>query len=63
MKRGELIKRITRIAKAKGLKAQYTEGGRHTHVRLGDRQTTIPRHNEINELTAKSILNHLEGTK
>lgn len=49
MKRGELIKRIAKIAKRKGTTAIFTEGGRHTHVQLGDRQTTIPRHNEINE--------------
>lgn len=63
MKRGELIKRIGKIAKAQGVKAEYSEGGSHTHVRLGDRQTTIPRHGEINEFTARGILNYLEGKK
>jgi len=61
VKRGELIKRIAKIAKRKGTTAIFTEGGRHTHVQLGDRQTTIPRHNEINERTANGILKHLEG--
>lgn len=32
-----------------------TEGGSHTKVRLGDSFVTVPRHNEINELTANGI--------
>lgn len=61
MKRGELIKRIGKIAKASGQKAIYTEGGSHTHVQIGDLRTTIPRHSEVNELTARGILKYLEG--
>lgn len=37
------------------------EGGKHTKVQVGGRQTTIPRHREINELTAKAILKQLFG--
>ena len=55
------MKRIGKIAKAQGVEAVYTEGGSHTKVRLGERQTVIPRHNEINEHTARAILRHLEG--
>lgn len=61
MKRRELIKRINKIAKQQHLDAIYTEGGSHTHIRIGDKQTTIPRHNEINELTARGIIKYLEG--
>lgn len=61
MKRGELIKRIGKIAKASGHKAIYTEGGNHTHVQIGDLRTTIPRHSEVNELTARGIIKYLEG--
>ncbi len=61
MKRGELIKRINKIAKANGETAIYTEGGRHTHVQIGERRSTIPRHSEVNELTARGILKYLEG--
>lgn len=61
MKRTELIKRINRIAKQQQQNAIYTEGCKHTHLRLGDKQTTIPRHNEINELTARGIIKYLEG--
>ena len=63
------MKRIGQIAREKGLTAIYTEGGSHTKVILGDRQTVVPRHNEINEHTARGILTYLgdaqpkEGTK
>ncbi len=63
MKHGELVKRINRIAKAQGVKAIYTEGTRHTHVRVGECRTTLPRHSDVNELTAKGILKFLEGGK
>ena len=61
MKHGEVIRRVNRIAKAKGLKAVYTEGAKHTHVVLGARWTTIPRHSDINEYTARAILDYLAG--
>jgi hypothetical protein len=35
----------------------------HTKIHLGDRATIIPRHAEVNEMTAKSIIKHLEGAK
>jgi predicted RNA binding protein YcfA (HicA-like mRNA interferase family) len=31
-------------------------GGSHDIYRVGDVQVTIPRHNEINEITAKAII-------
>lgn len=61
MKRRDLIKQINAIAKERGVTAEYTEGGSHTKVTVAGRQTVIPRHNEINEHTARGILNHLEG--
>lgn len=61
MKRGDLIKQINKLGKEKGIKPEYTEGGKHTKVALGDRQTVIPRHTEINEYTARGILKYLKG--
>jgi len=61
VKRGELIRRINRIAKDQHLNAVFTEGGGHTRVQVGGKQTTIPRHSDVNELTAKSILRYLKG--
>ncbi len=60
VKRRDLVKRITAIAKAKGVTAVYEEGGSHTKVTVGDRQTVIPRHREINEITARKIIDQLE---
>ena len=61
MRRGSLIRRINRIARTQGVKPIYTEGGSHTHVAVGGRRITIPRHNEVNENTARGILRYLEG--
>ncbi|WPF83905.1 hypothetical protein SANBI_001615 [Sanguibacter sp. 4.1] len=61
MRPRELEKRIAQIAKVRGVRPEYLEGGSHTKVRVGERQTVIPRHTEINEITARAILKHLEG--
>lgn len=57
------MKRLAKIAKAAGEEVVTREGGSHTVVTIGDRQTTVPRHNEINEMTAKAILKQMEDTK
>ena len=59
MKRKELIKLIDTMARERGLRAEWRQGGRHSIVRLGEREAAVPRHREINNLTARSILNHL----
>jgi len=59
MKRRELLRQITAIAKRKNMTATFKEGGAHTMVQIGGKATTIPRHNEINEHTARGILKHL----
>lgn len=63
VKRGDLVKQINKIAKEQGLTAEYSEGGRHTKVTLGEKHTTLPRHSEVNELTARGILTYLKGEK
>ena len=51
MKRKDLLRKL----KAAGL--LFKEGGEHTRVYKGDIMiTTVPRHSEINEITAKKIL-------
>lgn len=37
-----------------------TEGGNHTKVWIGDRQNVVARHSEINEITAKKIIQHFD---
>lgn len=61
VKRRDLISKINSLARELGLQAEYTEGGQHTKVKLGDKQSVIPRHREINEITAQKILRHLEA--
>jgi mRNA interferase HicA len=47
------------MAKAEGL---TTEGGSHTKVQIGDRQSVVARHAEINEITAKAIIKQMSPT-
>ena len=61
MKRRDLMKRLAQIAKAQGMEMRLTEGGNHTKVSIGTRTEMVPRHNEINEMTAKAIIRQLEG--
>ena len=60
VKRTELMKQLRKIAKEKNQPYMETEGGSHTKVEIGDRKATVPRHNEINELTARGILKHMK---
>jgi hypothetical protein len=61
MKRRELMKRLAQIAKAQGLEMRLTEGANHTKVIIGDRTDVVPRHTEINEMTARAIIRKMEG--
>lgn len=60
MKRRDLEKKVNQLAKRHGLTAQWEEGGNHSKVTVGHLTTTVPRHTEINELTAKGIIKYLE---
>lgn len=63
MKRRDVMKKLQQIAQEQGLELQVKEGGRHTLVRIGDRFDTVPRHKEVNELTARAILDRMSGRK
>lgn len=56
VKRSELLRRLHRVAKDRGVALDIVEGGSHTKVRIGDRIVVVPRHAEINELTARAVL-------
>ncbi len=61
MKRSELILRIRIEARGAGLAWELMrQGSAHEVWRLGGRQITIPRHREINEVTATAIMRQLE---
>ena len=57
------MKRLAEIARSEGLDLHVTEGGSHTKVQIGARRSTVPRHREINEMTARSILRAMKGVR
>ena len=60
VKRADLIRKIDRAAANSGTRFDLVrQGGNHTIYRYGSQNVVIPRHKEINELTAKSILRDL----
>ena len=61
MKYRTLKRFIIDRAREQGLDVEWSEGANHTKVRVGSVKTTIPRHNEVNEITARSILRYLFG--
>lgn len=64
MKRVDLMKRIAKHAKKNQASLETSEGGDHTKVYLdGALITMVPRHSEINEMTAKGILRTVESWK
>lgn len=50
------MRAIGSIAREHGLQVTEVEGRSHTKVSVGSRQTVVPRHGEINEITARAIL-------
>ena len=60
MKRRDLLKRLDKIAKTKGLDLVTSEGGNHTRVSIGKWASVIPRHREVNEMLAKAIIRNAE---
>ena len=63
MKRTDLMKRLAKIARERGEELIVTEGGNHTKVRVGQKMTMIPRHREVSEGTARTILKSMGEEK
>ena len=62
MKRTELLRKLTAIAKAKGFELVLVrEGGNHTIYAIGPEQFPVGRHNDIPEITAKATLKAAEA--
>ena len=62
MKRVDLLRMISRAAMEAGLPwVLVREGGNHSLFTLRDIAVQIPRHRDIDGLTAKAIMKHLEG--
>lgn len=60
MKRRDLIRKIAKAARAQGVDWTVGEGGSHSVCKLGGHKIPIPRHNELNEMTARGILKSCE---
>lgn len=61
MRKTELEKRLRALAKQVGVEVgMLRQGGSHEVWRFGTHRFTIPRHAEINELTARGILDGCE---
>lgn len=63
MMRKDLLKRLKQIAKSQNRSLRITEGGSHTRVQIGQHVDYVPRHNEVNEITAKAIIKRAEAQK
>lgn len=62
MKRARLMKQLRQIARTKGVVLTTEEGGPHTKVLFNDRRVTVvPRHSEVNEITASKIIETAEN--
>jgi len=62
MRRAELLRKIAKQARTKCVDFELVrEGGSHSLYRCGDVRVTVPRHSEINELTARGILAETES--
>lgn len=53
MKRRNLMKRLAQIAKVQGVEMRVRKGGNHTKDWIANRSEMVPRHTEINEMTAR----------
>ena len=62
MKRVDLIRKVTAAAAAAGKDFTLVrQGGSHSVFRCGSQSVIVPRHREINELTARSIMRDLDN--
>lgn len=55
MKRSAVIKRLKKAAKDAGLKFEITELTNHTGIRVGSVRSTLGRHSEIDDVTARKF--------
>ena len=61
MKRVDLLRMISRAAMEAGFPwVMVREGGNHSIFTLRDTAVQIPRHRDIDELTARAVMKHLE---
>ncbi len=62
MEHRDLISRIANASKARGLAwVNVRQGTKHEIWQCGTTRVSIPRHREVNELTAEGIMQDLES--
>jgi hypothetical protein len=62
VKRRTLLKRISAAAAEADIAFDLVrEGGEHSVYQCGAERFTVPRHAEVNEITAQAIMRHLES--
>jgi hypothetical protein len=55
MKRRDVLKKLRAQARAKGLEFEEYELTNHTGIRVGNTASTLGRHSEIDDLTARKF--------
>lgn len=55
MKRAEIIKKLRKAAKAAGKDFTMYELTNHTGIQVGETRSTLARHTEINDMTARKF--------
>jgi hypothetical protein len=60
MKRREVLKKLREAAGNAGVEYEESEGANHTKVRVGTKKSTIGRHNEVPEISAKQFYKQYE---
>lgn len=63
VKRNDLLRRLAAIARQRGEALTLVEGGHHTKARIGATLLIVPRHKDINEIAAKSIIRKAEENR
>ena len=62
MKRKDLTKTLAQLAKANGVEFTFVRnGGSHDVWTFNGANIAIPRHNEVNEMTARTIIKTARG--
>jgi hypothetical protein len=61
MRKRDLERRMRKLAQEYGVPVHSAEGGSHTKWHAGSEAMPVPRHAEVNERTAKGILENWES--
>lgn len=60
MKKRDLENKIKEMAKSSGFSFEFVGGAKHDKFTINGKVILVPRHREINEITAKAILKQVD---